>query len=525
MRLVLHNARVHTQADNLTVDSLVISGNRIDAVGNNLQHDPAYRSFPRKNLKGLTVVPGLVDAHTHIMYLALSLARVRLDGHPTLQACLNEIRRFAARLPKEAWVVGDGYSPDRFRVRREPNRLQLDTAVGGRPAFIYSKDQHSAWVSSRALEIAGIDVDTPNPKGGVIERLPDGSPSGILREGPAIRPVFERIPEPTNKEKNRLYDQALSIAWQQGVTGVHSFDSPEAFAFFESRAEQGTLGIRINYYPPARMLSALKRARVRYGEGDDFLRVAGIKIFADGSLGSQTALCFHPYDGSKGNYGVEVLTRKEMSAMAREAATLGLPCAVHAIGDKAVSNVLDALEHVSLRNGARHRIEHVQLIRPSDIRRMKQHRIVASMQPSHCPSDIGLIERYWSRRSRNAFVFRSMLEQGVDMAFGSDAPIEPLHPLAGIEAAVRRAAPNSRKIFHADQRLTPAEALFGFTVGPAIAAGQEDCRGYLLPGYPADFVILDADPLDVPPTRLHAVRPLATVVAGQVRYAAEPFSL
>jgi predicted amidohydrolase YtcJ len=286
------------------------------------------------------------------------------------------------------------------------------------------------------------------------------------------------------------------------------------------------LGLRINYYPPAGLLPQLRKTNTRYGTGTDFFRIAGVKIYADGSLGSQTALCFNRYLGGKDNYGIEVTPVGEMRQLIRSAAKLDLPCAVHAIGDKAVSNVLDALEaSPSLPPGVRHRIEHMQLIRKKDLSRVQGLSAIASMQPSHCPSDIKLVRKYWGTRGANCFLFRTIVDKGIDLAFGSDVPIEPLDPIAGIAAAVRRALPNSKDVFYPEQRITAGEALYHFTVGPAIASGEAHRRGRLLPGYPADFVVLSDDITKIPVGRIYDTTVLGTVLGGQVKYAHSSFRL
>jgi len=524
--MLFHNTRVFTQADGIVANSIAVAGSRIVAVGNGLQYDSDLRSYSRVNLKGKVVVPGLVDGHTHFYYLAVSLGRVRLDGLTSLDSCLKQIAEFAAQQPKNSWIVGDGYAPDRFAKRIEPDRYMLDRVTGGRPAFLFSKDQHSAWVNSKALEAAGIDRNSSDPEGGKIERFPDRAPTGILREKAAYDLIWRMIPPPDRREADRRYAEALELAYRKGVTGVHSFDGPEAFTYYLDRASRAKVGLRINYYPAAKLLPQLLKEKIYYGVGTEFFRIAGVKLFADGSLGSQTALCFEKYTGSKDNYGIETMTIAEIKQTIKLAARLGLPCAIHAIGDKAVSNVLDAFESApKLHFGARHRIEHLQLVRRSDVVRVKRLGIVASMQPSHCPSDLPLIRKHWGKRGANAFVFRTLIDRGIDLAFGSDAPIEPLDPLAGIAAAVRRARPGSRDIFHPEQRITVQEALYHFTVGPAIACGQEHCRGYLLPGYPADMVVLDQDITRIPPSRLYNVTVLATILDGELKYADKSLKL
>ncbi len=523
---LIYNARIYTLAENLVVDSMAVRHGCVEAVGHNLQHAGEFRSYTRINLRGKTVVPGFVDAHTHFHFFALSLARVSLHSLDSLDACLRKIKKFAQSLKRNEWVVGEGYALDRFQKRTQPDRYLLDIVTDGRPAFIFSKDQHSAWVNSRALAMARISSRTPDPPGGEIVRFEDSTPTGILRETSAYGPVFSSISAPSQRQVDRCYRKALEHAYRKGVTGVHSFDGPVAFAYFSELAQKDKLGLRINYYPPAGLLPQLHKTNTRYGTGTDFFRVAGVKIYADGSLGSQTALCFNRYLGSQDNYGIEVTPISEMRRLIKSAARLGLPCAVHAIGDKAVSNVLDALEgSPSLPSGVRHRIEHLQLVRKKDLSRVKRLSAVASMQPSHCPSDIKLVRKYWGARGANCFLFRTIIDKGIDLAFGSDVPIEPLDPIAGIAAAVRRALPNSKDVFYSEQRLTAGEALYHFTVGPAIASGETDRRGRLLPGYSADFVVLSDDITRVPPGRINNTTVLATVLDGRVKYRHSSFRL
>ena len=525
-RTLFHSGRVLTQVNGLTADSMAVEKNQIVAIGTNLHNDPRFRSYAHFDLKGKTIIPGLVDAHAHVWYWALTLGRVSLHGCTSIEVCLKQITAFARNLPKGAWVVGTGYAPDSFSQRIEPDRYMLDKAASGRPAFIYSKDEHTAWVNSKALELAGISSRTTDPNGGRIERLTNGEPSGLLREGPAFMLVYRLVAKPSDREMNRWWASARDRAWRRGVTGVHSFDGPDAFGFLERLAERKQLGLRLNMYPRVECLGDLEKAKVSYGQGTPFFRLAGIKIFADGALGSQTALCFHKYRGSKNNIGIEVTTNSELQRQVRRAARLGFPCAIHAIGDKAVANVLDVLQTApQLPPGRRHRIEHVQLIRRTDIARFKKLGVVASMQPSHCAADVQMVQKYWAGQAKNAYLFRSLAEAGIPQAFGSDCPIEPLDPLAGMAAAVRRVPRNSRAQFFPKESLTAAAALYGFTVGPAIASGEEDSRGYLLPGYPADFVILPSDPTTVPATRLYDMPVLATVLDGEPVFADASLSL
>jgi predicted amidohydrolase YtcJ len=512
------NGKIYTQAgDYLVADSMAVKNGRIIAVGKNLEKDTDFVSFAHINLKNHAVLPGFVDAHTHFYFMAISMGNVKLDGLNSFEETLRKIRVHAARLKKNDWVVGEGFSPDRWGKYLLPDRYMLDNVTGGRPAAIFSKDTHMMWANSRALSLAGINKGTPEPNGATIVRLENGEPSGILKEIPAYFPVFRLISRPDKAEARKLYQMALDASYRKGVTGVHSFDGPEAFPFFVELAEKGKLGVRINYYAPNKMLPELKKAGIQSVFGDDFLRLSGIKIFADGALGSQTALCFNKYIGSKSNYGIEVTSPQNITAMIESAAALGLPCAVHALGDKAIANVLDCFERApKLPSNLRHRIEHLQLIRRSDIARLKKLHVVASMQPSHCPSDIGMINKYWGNRGKNCFIFRTLIDRGIPLAFGSDAPIEPLDPIGGINAAVNRFSPGTKKSFYPEERISVAEAVYGFTVGPAHTVGEEQERGYLLPGYKADFIILSEDIYKVARTRIKDIVVGATYFNGQL---------
>jgi predicted amidohydrolase YtcJ len=295
---VFFNGNIYTQGgNNYIADSMATSGNIIVAVGRNLEKDDDFKNFQKVDLKGLTVLPGFIDAHTHFYFMALWLNTVHLDGLKSLEEVLSKIKAHSKKLGRNEWVTGVGFSPDRWNKYIMPDKLMLDKITDGRPAAIYSKDQHILWANSKALEITGINYRTPDPEGGVIDRSEKREPSGILRENPAILQVLRRIRGTDEANITKLYRRALKIAYSKGVTGVHSFDDWHAFPYLNKFATEGKLGLRMNYYVPVKYLPELKKIGIRYGYGDDYLRVSGIKIFADGSLGSQTALCFKKYIG------------------------------------------------------------------------------------------------------------------------------------------------------------------------------------------------------------------------------------
>lgn len=504
--------------EELIADSMAVRKDRIIAVGNGLEHDEEYRNISRVDLKGKTVVPGFVDAHTHIYFTGLSMAHVKLDGLDSLESVLRKIRKHSSELKKNEWVVGDGFSPERWKKRIIPDKYMLDKVTGGRPAAIFSKDQHMVWVNSVALKRAGLNKTSPDPAGGDIGRFDDGEPNGILRELPGYFPVIKVIKAPSMAVSKEYFKRVLDLAHSKGVTGVHTMDGPEAFEFFYASRTGKNLGLRITHYPPPAMIDRLRKLKLKFNSGNDYFRVGGIKIFSDGSLGSQSALCFNKYSGSKNNFGIETNSVEEMSRLIRKARKGGFPCAIHAIGDKAVSNVLNAYERTPAPpKGSFHRIEHAQMMRRKDIARFMRLRVIASMQPSHCPSDIKMMKNYWGERSRNCFLFKTLQENGILTVFGSDVPIEPLDPIAGIDAAVNRKG-KTGPAFYPNERISPYRALYGFTAAPWIATGRGDELGRLFPGAFADFVILTKDILKTPRTKIKDIRVEATVLAGKAVY-------
>ena len=507
--------------------ALTYCGNRILSVETKSGSSATGKNLRRINLRGATVLPGFVDAHTHFQFFAQSLDRVNLADALSLGEALATIKSRARKLKQSEWLFGEALDVSRWSPCRLPTAAELDSATPGRPAAIYYKDQHTLCANSLALKLAGINASTRNPRGGHIDRLSDGAPSGILRENSAIELVLKLIPAPTKSEFTKLYNRALESAHSRGVTGVHSFDrAPGVFEFFRDRVDKRQPGLRVNYYIPFEELDNSDVVKNHQLSDDYWLTVSGVKIFADGSLGSKTALMHSNYLGEPDQYGVEVTTLAEMKKIIRRAKALGWPCAIHAIGDKAVTNVINALADIPAPDGKRHRIEHLQIMRRSDLPELKRSKAVASMQPSHLPGDVEAIARNWGKlRGRNAYLFRTFLDCGIPLAFGSDVPIEPLDPLGGIYDSAARRCKSTGAILNKFERITAWEAARAFTYGAAFAVSQENRRGVLAPGYHADMVILDCDLRTASAKLLKAARVLATIIGGKCVYSDGTLSL
>jgi predicted amidohydrolase YtcJ len=440
--------------------------------------------------------PGLIDAHIHLEGLADRQVILDLGGTRSLEATLTRIERWSRALPKSAWVVGAGWYNDAWPDPAFPTRLHLDRAAGGRPAYLRRKDGHSAWVSSAALALAGVDRTTPDPAGGVIDRDAAGEPTGIVREF-AMDVVARVEPRPTDADLDRGMARALAALARLGVTGVHSMDSARGLASLQRLHARGKLPLRVTYNLPLADLRHAERMGVRSGWGDEWLRFWGVKAFLDGSLGSRTA---EMLDGS----GTARLAQAELEDMIERCVRAELNVCLHAIGDGAVRRALDALQP---RRRAwskwRPRIEHAQCVHPKDQKRFASIGVIASMQPIHAVSDRELADTEWPSVTANAYAWAALQRAGARLAFGSDAPVETADPLLGIDAATgwRR-----RAQWHPELAVTRGVAMRAYTSDAAYAAGMEDEVGLLRPGFLCDLTVV------------HDGKVEATVVGGRVRW-------
>jgi hypothetical protein len=518
--VVLRRGRVYTMGQPAVVSALAIRNGHIVAAGTDGDVWSAVGSdSPTVDLGGRVVLPGFTDAHVHWAGYALMRRRLSLEPTQGLVDVQRAVRQWAQGLPAGAWLIGRGW--DHSRWGRWPTAADLDAVVADRPVMLTRKDGHVAWLNSAALLASGIDAATPEPAGGSIVREA-GVATGILKET-ALQLVQRVVPEPDAVERQAAMIDAWPDAWCRGLTSVHDmgFGDSALFRDLATLRDAGELGLRFVWYIPQAGLEEAIGLGLRTGLGDDWLRVGGLKLFLDGTLGSQTAAMLAPYEGSGDNLGLELLSDEAFVAVLADAARHGLTTAVHAIGDGANRRALDGFAAVPpgrAGNGRpqRRRIEHCQLVDPADVPRFAELNVVASVQPVHMVADMEVAERYWGSRCASAYAWRTLLDHGATMAFGSDAPVERLDVFAGLHAAVTRTGLGRQPKggWYPEQRLTTLEALRAYTLGPALAAGTDETLGTLMPGRHADLILLDRDPLADNPPELLSTRVLATMIEG-----------
>lgn len=530
--LLFHSGPIYTlDARRPQAEALLVRGERIAALGsesevraalNDSGPDSAYDDI---DLRGRALLPGLTDAHIHLAWTGLLQSGVALEGIASLDAALDKIASHAATLPADAWVRGHGWNHALWD-NRWPTKTALDRVTGGRPALLSRKDGHSVWINSRALQLADVDVSTPDPDGGAIQRDSAGQPTGILLES-ANALAYRAAPDYTLDEKRMALRSVMAACNRVGLTGVHIVEGRDTLRLLQELRARGRLTLRALCHLPHAQLDAAIGIGLRSGLGDEWLRIGGVKIFADGSLGSQTCHMLKPFDSDEknaSNCGLPMMPEDELRADIVKAATNGWALTVHAIGDRANRTVLDALSQPEVRAAhcaLPHRIEHAQHLHPQDITRFAELGVVASMQPIHAIADWQVAEKLLGpERCRGAYAFRPLLQSGAALAFGSDAPVESFNPWLGLHAAItrRRVDDTSRAGWNPELALDLAEALEAYGVGPAHAAGESRLKGSLVEGKLADLIVTEADPFAVARDDVDALarmRVRQTFVAGQ----------
>ena len=527
--LVIINATVRTMdAERPVAEAVAISGNRIAAVGTSAEIKALAGKETRiVDGRGGLVLPGFNDAHVHFLGGGFQLASVDLRDAATQQEFAERIRKVAAKLPPGKWVTGGDWDHERWPTNSLPTKELIDAFTPQTPVFVSRLDGHMALANGAALKLGGVDRDTPDPDGGLIVRDPKtGEPTGVLKDA-AMSLVSRKIPTATFEEKLAGARAATEHAARLGITSVTDMSAGADVGVYQELLHRGELKTRIYAITPLPQWERLAQTGVRAAFGSDMLRVGGLKGFSDGSLGSTTALFFEPYADAPHTRGLpapEMFPEGAMLKRVLEADRAGLQVMIHGIGDRANDQVLEIFEKVTAQNGPRDRrfrIEHAQHLRMSDIPRFANAKVIASMQPYHCADDGRWAEkRIGPERAKGTYAFRSLIDAGAVLAFGTDWNVAPLDPLAGIAAAVTRRTLDGK---HPDgwvpeQKITVEEAVRAYTVGSAYAEFAERAKGVVAPGKLADLVQLDKDIFKVPPIEIETALVRLTIVDGQIVY-------
>jgi predicted amidohydrolase YtcJ len=520
--LLLTNGKIYTLNPQLPqAEAVAIKDSKIIAVGRNSDVENLGKSdFKVIDLQGKTVIPGLIDSHTHFLSFAHGLKRVNLHSISSFEEILSTIRSFSKRLKPDEWLVGGGWDKNILSQSAVFSRQVLDEIWLNAPCALQSKDHHVLWVNSKTLEFIGIDKNTSDPRGGKIERDPNtGEPSGILKEN-ACNLVWNKVPQYSITDSKEMLKEAMKIANGYGLTGFQNHDDPGAFGLFRQLQAGGQSTLRACFWIPIQELDSAISSDLISSSGDEFVRFGGVKMYADGSLGSQTALMFEPFEGSDNNFGVEATSQEELTENSIKAGNAGIGVSIHAIGDKAVHQSLNAIQvsmsKVGNRKNLRPRIEHVQILHPDDVNRFAKLDIIASVQPVHAPADIDIAEKYWGKRARLAYASNTLLKSGVRVVFGSDAPIESIDPWLGIHAAVCRKRIGDKKSWYPEEKVSITEALSGFTCWAAYASYEENLKGTIETGKLADMVVLSQDIFQIDPDLIPVTKVELTILGGKI---------
>ena len=517
---LLYNARIHTQnSAQPSASALVVDREWILALGTSEDLLTQYPNAEKQDMRGHVILPGLTDAHLHLQFYSLGLQKIDCETD-TKEECLRRVEERVKKTQPGEWVLGHGWNQNVWGVW--PTAAELDIIAPNHPVYLTAKSLHAAWANSKAMQMANVNAQTPDPQNGQIQRDRKGNATGILLET-AMETVGDIIPAATVNDIANAMEKAQQILWKLGLTGIHDFDRRDSFMALQQLRSKGKLKLRILKNMPVELLDQAYELGLRSGFGDDMLRIGNIKAFMDGALGPHTAAMFQPYIGEEENRGILNMDGEELFEHGRKAAQVGLGMTVHAIGDRANHEVLDAYEQLRAYEAEnqlphlRHRIEHVQVIHPDDAARLAQLNVIASMQPIHATSDMLMADAFWGERSRLAYAWKTQLDAGARLAFGSDAPVESPNPFWGLHAAVtRRRADGSPSAdgWYPEQKLTMTQAWHGYTVGPAYAAGMENRLGRLAPNHLADLIVLEQDPFTCDPNDLLHMESSATMVNG-----------
>jgi predicted amidohydrolase YtcJ len=483
----------------------------------------AYPVATRLDGDGKTVLPGLIDAHAHVLGLGLLKANLDLAGSVSVDDATTKIRAYADANPSVRWILGGGWNQVIWPVQEFPTAKHIDAVVNDRPVWLERIDGHAGWANSAALKLAGVDDDTPDPVGGKVLRDENGHATGVLVDR-AMALVGKHIPEINKDQTQTAVQAAVRALLAEGMTGVHDagIDLMNAEVYL-SMADNNQLDMRIYAMigGAGDVLDAIGQPIRQYG--NDRLEISSVKLYSDGALGSRGAAMIEPYSDDDENRGLPFWTQQELDEQVIKANEMGFQVGIHAIGDMGNRLALNSFEKSQggKPSPLRNRIEHAQIIAMDDIPRFAELGVVASMQSTHATSDKNMAEdRIGPERIRGGYAWRRLLDSGAILANGSDFPVELSNPFHGLYAAVTRQGRDGEPDggWYADQALSRAQALHSFTLAAAFAANQETRLGSLEPGKWADFIVIDRDYFEIPSSEIDDIKVLQTWVGGEVMF-------
>lgn len=523
--LILVNAKVRTMDEaKPSAEAIAVIDNKIVAVGSNAE----IRSMSGAKTKmidagGKLVIPGFNDAHVHFLEGGYQLSSVDLRDAKSPAEFTQRIKDFTAKLPKGRWILGGKWDHENWSPNNLPTAAMIDAVTPDNPVFIDRLDGHMALANTLALKMAGVDKTTKDVAGGEIVRDSAGNPSGVLKDA-AMNYVGKVIPAFTFAEKLEQAQAATDYAASLGVTSVHDMSAGSDVAVYQELARLGKLKTRIYGCSPLTDYARWEKAGVFRAFGNDWIRVGCLKGYADGSLGSTTAWFFAPYLDAPNTSGLASDEISQIPQNVKNADKAGLQVNIHAIGDKANDTILSIYEKVTQENGARDRrfrIEHAQHLRFADIKRFGEAKVIASMQPFHLADDgRWAFKRLDEPRLKGTYAFRTLLDSGATLAFGTDWYVAPLNPMLGVQAAVTRQTLDGKNPsgWIPEQKITVAEAVRAYTNGSAYSEFQENVKGSISTGKLADFVILSDDIFTINPNDINKTKVLTTIVGGKIVY-------
>lgn len=528
--LIITNATIYTvDKQRPKAEAVAVIGDRIVAVGSNAEID-LWRGPQTKVIDAgdKLMLPGFNDAHVHFVQGGAQLDQVNLNDAATPQEFAKRIAAQVSKTPKGEWILGGRWDETRWPHQQLPSKELVDPITGDTPIFVERYDGHEALANSAAIKLAGVNAKTPDVPGGVIVRDASGNPTGIFKDA-AQQLINKVIPPMSHQQRLRAARRALEHAASLGVTSVQHMNPEFAdVAVYSELAEKGELTTRIYAVPMETNWQDQAKVGIRRSWGSTYLRLGAVKGYADGSLGSRTAYMFEPFVDEPGNLGLlsdEMHPPEAMRQRLMQADAAGLQVRVHAIGDRAISMILDIFSDIEKEHGyhdQRFTIEHAQHMAEKDFERFAALHVIASMQPYHAIDDGRWAEKRLGRqRARYSYAWRSFLDHGVPLAFGTDWPVAPLNPMLGLYAAVTRATLDGKNPdgWIPEEKITLPEAVEAYTFGSAFAEFQENEKGSITPGKLADMVILSDNIFDLKPEAIRNVKVETTIVGGKVVYA------